>query len=303
MVFLRRLINIIKSGRTRLSGAGNRKRERIKDFPGLSRKWYKDSSIVLGCLSWFYINGETRIVWRGQHIFTSGTRTSVEQGRIFEIVRQIGDDGMDFMLSRKYKFRFHGTNTDIIDDAGNMICRGNADELREFMRYHRQTQAQKQEWLVSARIDKESSKFVYNPDETAKLLGERIPPSAPPHGGGLSPDFRNARDYLYKGDLQFGKVELRMSGSREVDFRMLNERFGFPDTPETFVWHHLDEVWLNDAGELTCTMQLIRREAHEKIVVASQKGTIQSLSEVLVAGEHVGSVAIWRSFYKGVTYK
>ncbi len=282
---------------------GSPKDNTLNDFPGLSSRWYRNSSIVLGCLSWFFINGEKRIVWRGQHIFTSGTKSSVEGKRIYEIVGTVGDDGLDFLLARKYKFRFHGTNADIIDDAGNMICRGNADELGEFMRYHRQTQAQKQDWLQSARIDKESSKYVYDPDETAKLLGEKIPPSGPPHGAGLSPDFRGFKDYLYDGDLQFGNVELRMSGSRDVDFQILNQRFGFPETPENFVWHHLDEVWLNDGGELVCTMQLVRKEAHKKIVVASLKGNIQSLSDVIVAGEHVGSVGIWQSFYKGIFYK
>lgn len=255
------------------------------------------------CLSWIIVNGENRIIWRGQHIFTPGTKSNVEAGRIFEIVGNIGDDGLDFLLSRKYKFRFNAVNIDIIDDAGNMICRGKADELGEFMRYHRQTQAQKQEWLQSARIDKESSKYIYNPDETTKLLGEKIPPSGPPHGAGLSPDFRDFKDYLYDGDLRFGNVELRMSGSRDVDFKLLNERFGFPETPDLYVWHHLDEIWLNEAGELVCTMQLIRKEAHKNIVVDSLKGNIQALSDVIDAGKHVGSVAIWQSFYKGIFYK
>lgn len=275
----------------------------VGQYPGLSIKHLKPTSLVLGCLSFYFVKGETRLLWRGQHIFTSGVRKEVAAGRIIELVATVGDDGLDFLLRGGYKFRFHRTNTEIIDSAGNMICRGNADELGEFMKYHRQSRAEKREWLKSAKIDKESSDFVYNPEATEKLLGTRIPPSQPPNGAGLSPDFRGHTQFLYDNNPQFGTVELRMSGGRDVDFKVLNDRFGFPETPEGFVWHHLDEVWFNDAGELMCTMQLVRKEAHKKVVVGSLKGTIQPLSEVLVAGEHVGSVAIWRSFYVGVRYK
>ena len=294
-----KLVRLIKKLRAFCMGVDYR----VNDFSGLSIERRRNTSLILGCLSFHIVNGETRLVWRGEHIFISGVKKEVEAGRIIELVATVGDDGLDFLLARGYKFRFHGTNTDIIDSAGNMICRGNADELGEFMKYHRQTQSEKFEWLKTAKIDKESSKYAYNADETEKLLGERIPPSSPPKGAGLSPDFRGHPDYLYDGDLQFGNIELRMSGSRDVDFKILNDRFGFPDTPEGYVWHHLDEVWLNDAGELVCTMQLVSTIAHKKVVVGSLKGNIQALNDVIVAGEHVGSVGIWRSFYPGVFYK
>ncbi len=220
-----------------------------------------------------------------------------------EIEDALGVDGLEYLSMRGFNLTIQKTNIDIIDDAGRMLCRGKPAELREFVRYHRMPIHEKVEHLKSSKIVWEDSSYRYViPEESRRIFGD-IPSSKPPKGHGLSPDFRSREDLLYKGDTKFGEVKLIMSGSRDFDFRVLNNQFKFPSTPEGYVWHHLDEVWLSTSGELVCTMQLVRKEVHKRIVVQSLKGQIQSLGDVTIVGEHVGSVAIWRAFYLGVRYK
>lgn len=220
-----------------------------------------------------------------------------------EIEDTLGIDGLEYLMMRGFKMTLHKTNIDIIDDTGRMLCRGSSKELREFIRYHRMPINKKIEWLESSKTNFLHAKYTYDPNETAKLFGIHIPASKPPKGSGLSPDFRYSEEFLYLGDLQYGRVKLTMSGSRDVDFQILNDRFGFPSTPSEYVWHHLDEVWVSNSGELVCTMQLVRKEVHKKLIVSSLKGQIQSLDDIVAAGEHIGSVAIWKAFYLGVKYK
>ena len=82
---------------------------------------------------------------------------------------------------------------------------------------------------------------------------------------GTSPDFNELTQYLYKNNSDFGKVKIKVTGSRDKDFKQAFEQIGITDKSlqeiikEDYVWHHLDDLDENLGG----TMQLVLREAHE----------------------------------------
>lgn len=77
---------------------------------------------------------------------------------------------------------------------------------------------------------------------------------------GLVPDFRLAKQFLYKGDLKFGNVKIKLTGVDAKDFELCNELFKFSKTPNNYTWHHMDD-FNPITGE--CTMQLVKQGVHE----------------------------------------
>ncbi|WJE51146.1 WXG100 family type VII secretion target [Bacillus cereus] len=82
-----------------------------------------------------------------------------------------------------------------------------------------------------------------------------------PNGG---PDFTDT-PYLYPvKEGQRNIVPIEMTGNRQKDFKVANERAGFPEAGrnpphEDYTWHHFDDY---DPVTNTCTMQLVQKDAH-----------------------------------------
>jgi len=60
---------------------------------------------------------------------------------------------------------------------------------------------------------------------------------------------------LYKN----GITQIEATGSRSRDFDAANAKLGLSETPEGYVWHHVDDY---DVKNNTITMQLVREGAH-----------------------------------------
>ena len=70
--------------------------------------------------------------------------------------------------------------------------------------------------------------------------------------GGVSFENSNA---LY----ECGIVQIEATGSRSRDFDAANAKFGLEETPDGYVWHHVDDY---DVASNKITMQLVRDDAH-----------------------------------------
>lgn len=79
----------------------------------------------------------------------------------------------------------------------------------------------------------------------------------PTKNGGVS--FENSRHLYKKDDGTKGIVRIEATGNRSKDFDLANMTFGIEETPEGYVWHHLDDY---DVKTNTVTLQLVKDEAH-----------------------------------------
>ncbi|MDH3650841.1 MAG: HNH endonuclease, partial [Saprospiraceae bacterium] len=117
----------------------------------------------------------------------------------------------------------------------------------------------------------------YNPD-----LNPSIP--VPVSANRLVPDYLNTH---YMHPLQGTEiVKIRLSGNRDIDFARARQELGISLAEEdatNYVWHHMDD-FDEVNGEAYCTMQLVRREAHNGTGVTGM--------------QHSGSAAQWRAYYE-----
>lgn len=56
-----------------------------------------------------------------------------------------------------------------------------------------------------------------------------------------------------------GIVSIEATGNRTADFDKANEKMGLSETPDGYVWHHMDNY---DVKSNTITMQLVKDDAH-----------------------------------------
>lgn len=97
-------------------------------------------------------------------------------------------------------------------------------------------------------------------------------PNFPPlSANGLTPDYSGNPTWLFPvtGN-QRNIVRIRMTGTRNRDFRLANIAAGFPGSlpplgpnGEQYTWHHMDDF---DPRTDECTMQLVRRIEHERTI-------------------------------------
>lgn len=295
-----KILSCIKYGLCRAYSAASGKAgviDKLLAIPHLKLVRIPDTSITLACIT--LIPGKTQytIKYKGVSLFDRSKQVkTVTLGRVLETVEQIGFEEMDYIWSKGYKLRFQPVNMDLLDSEGQMIFRGSPEELKSFIKFHNDTNESKLERLKQAILKfKLESGNVYNPEETGKIFGVEIPPSA----NGLSPDFSKTPQFLYQKNEIEGVFKIKMSGDRDEDKRIANKIANLDKTPPGYTWHHLDDF---DPVTGECTMQLVETAVHKQIKVGSLKGQIQPLHEVLLAGKHVGAVAIWEDFYK-VFYK
>ena len=65
--------------------------------------------------------------------------------------------------------------------------------------------------------------------------------------------------YIYKNDGNDIIVNITATGNRSKDFNIANELSGLEETPEGYVWHHLDNYNVNDNS---ITLELVSQDAH-----------------------------------------
>lgn len=75
--------------------------------------------------------------------------------------------------------------------------------------------------------------------------------------GGVS--FEKSKALYVTEDGISGTVVIEATGSRSKDFSIANEAIGLEDTPEGYVWHHVDDY---DVESNSLTLQLVKDEAH-----------------------------------------
>ena len=89
-------------------------------------------------------------------------------------------------------------------------------------------------------------------------------------------------DHIYPaGEGQKSVVQIELSGSRRNDYKHANEAGGFTETPEGYMWHHVDDF---DPKTGTSSLELVKRNAHEATL------------------PHAGSVSQYEKFH-GIKYK
>lgn len=94
----------------------------------------------------------------------------------------------------------------------------------------------------------------YNPAERAKSKGYTGVKKTP--NGGVSFQGTN---YMYRMNGNEVKTTIYATGNRQNDFNAANTKVGLPETPDGYVWHHVDDY---NVAENTITMELVMDEAH-----------------------------------------
>jgi RHS repeat-associated protein len=78
------------------------------------------------------------------------------------------------------------------------------------------------------------------------------------------------------------KYKLTYTGTRDGDFRAANRKWKFPETPEDYTWHHVEDVRRTRSGTYQGTMILVKRDVHD-------------------AARHAGGVSVYQR-KTGTTY-
>lgn len=212
---------------------------------------------------------------------------------IDDTIRKLSDESLELLEESDLTLNLGtGTKTDpvknidILDDSGDMIYRGNAEDLDEFIKIYKAGNKVKRINLrrIIDDITVNLKDFIYDASETKRIFGHNIPPSEGKWANGLAPDFKKAPKHLFGQRTDFGEITIKMTGSRKHDEKAAIAKaiekglIDKPDDiPDHYTWHHLDD-FNPETGE--CTMQLIPTIMHNEI------------------GDHVGSVAIWKRFYE-----
>ncbi len=94
----------------------------------------------------------------------------------------------------------------------------------------------------------------YNPYERAISKGYTdVKKTA---NGGVS--FQGS-EYMYYHNGQEARKVIQATGNRNNDFKMANQAMRLLETPDGYVWHHLDDY---NVEKNTITMELVMDEAH-----------------------------------------
>lgn len=140
------------------------------------------------------------------------------------------------------------------DDSGEAPCRAELpDDSGENPpdATDQQTVEAKQEVADKAARDYNRK---YKPCERAKRKGYDVKETP---NGGVSFE---GTDALYHDDKETNPiVNIEATGDRSNDFKRANEAAGLKQTPEGYVWHHLDDY---DVKTNSFTMQLVKDEVH-----------------------------------------
>ena len=169
------------------------------------------------------------------------------------------------------KVKRNSKTISLVDENGTIVFKAIDDlDLDKYLKFIGKNVEERRALIKSMKDRLKSSDKVYK-QENALAKGYDIPTSK----NGTSPDFDGLTDYLYKGNPDFGRVKIKVTGSRDRDFALANKLMDLKETPKGYTWHHLDDL---DEG-LGCTMQLIKTKAHLKTY--NHIGSAKQLQELL----------------------
>lgn len=94
-----------------------------------------------------------------------------------------------------------------------------------------------------------------------KALERKIKGVKETANGGVS--FADSDALYVKKDGTKAIAVIEASGNRGIDFNRANEALGFKETPEGYVWHHVDNYNVEDNS---CTLELVRDDAHNDMI-------------------------------------
>lgn len=193
--------------------------------------------------------------------------------RLDEIASGLNEEMLSILKKKKLKVerKSRATKTlDVVDNAGNIVFRGIPEDIPKFLDFINKPLAERRKLISVMQEGLRGKTTKYNPTKTLDK-GYDIPVSK----SGTSPDFDGLTEYLYQGNAKFGKVKIKITGSRDADFSQANKLMGLDEIPEGFTWHHLDDLDENLEGIL----QLVKSTIH----TATYKhfGSAKQLQELL----------------------
>ena len=172
--------------------------------------------------------------------------------RNFIIAKRSGKSTIDIIeiKNKKEVLRYRGADWEV-ENVMKVMSKSNKEVLR----------------LFDNVIKGLMPRLVFNPFKDAlkplREAGVFIRKSA----RGLVPDFLSTPQFLYRGDPKFGKIEIKLTGVDDLDFKSANIKSDIlkeipkdRNTPEGYTWHHMDDY---DPIKGTCTMQLVETKIHK----------------------------------------
>lgn len=142
--------------------------------------------------------------------------------------------------------------SELPDDSGEYLHERGAAEDSQEKTTTESCSLEKQQNLANETAREYNTK--YNPVERVKNKGYTDICETP--NGGVSFKDSNA---LYCNDGKKGIGTIEATGNRTRDFDAANKKMGLAETPDGYVWHHLDDY---DVKSNTVTLQLVKDEAH-----------------------------------------
>jgi hypothetical protein len=232
------------------------------------------------------------------------------QQNVAALLKQLRPATQDILKRLKYGVRLLRVNYDVYNQFGEIIFKGPVKYMRNFLAYSDIPTLELKRLRLSQVVDdfkEELELFGFDREAFQKVTGLDYPDEIR-RGFGYAPDFdltdEFIKDFIYLGDRKNANIVIKMSGNYDEDFKRANEVAGIlasdlagGSAPPGFVWHHLDDVDFDEAGEAICTMQLVRQELHSKVIKAPEDwGVINH------GTEHAGACAIWKRFFDIVGY-
>lgn len=201
-----------------------------------------------------------------------------------DLFQHITESGLRIAGEKNLLFKFHRTNIDLIDSKGHVVFRGSGEEATYFLVNQIESKSKLTQLLKAIQ----KTKNAFDPGSAALtaagFTGSRLLPVSK---NGLSPDFKNVFNLMYKGQYlvyngnqKFVTVRIKLTGSRNVDFRLAYQEVKLNHRPKGYTWHHLDD-FDPETGE--CTMQLVLTSVHDM-------------------ANHTGSAALWSRLFE-IVYK
>ncbi|WP_299898473.1 HNH endonuclease [uncultured Aquimarina sp.] len=203
----------------------------------------------------------------------AGVNRNQLKQRLDEIASGLNEEMLSILKKKKLKVerKPRATKTlDVVDRNGKIVFRGLPDDVPKFLEFINKPLEQRRKLISEMQKTLRGKTTKYNQLKTLDK-GYDIPTSK----SGTSPDFDGLTEYLYQGNAKFGKVKIKITGSRDVDFAQANELMKLDEIPEGYTWHHLDDLDENLEG----TMQLVKSTIH----TATYKhfGSAKQLQELL----------------------
>lgn len=279
-------------------------------------------------------------LFNGKQILTPGYRhATTNLLRVLGLL-EVGYENLDWIVNNNYSLRLQKVSNDLLNASREMLARGEPDEISTFMRTHIQPMGIKVPHFYEVVNVLNDHPFAYNPQSVKHYLDIDIPAD---EFFSCSPDYSKNLEYVFDNNPLAADIRIPLSGSRSVDerraFRFLEENGARVPTPAEMrgllLHHKSPELMVN--GELWFVGQLVQKDFHRQLWVASLKGLIEEqfpLPQLPVSERkaweltfeaiedwdepsdpfnyeefsrllfgHVGAVKGYTEFYPGVFYK